>query len=437
MTNTKLFSAIEATANAAKYGAETIAFQESIKTAHGLLAELLASTMPTVAPIVVIEAQPVAMPLASTKVKVKREKTSKVFNGVVTIGLVKKIIDPKHPAPCAKMAWVKDAMATISDGDNWLSFPVPSVTDGVYDLSPALRALTANAALPTLGGALCPIVPDMESNFFAMPENFAWEKNQSIGFDLADFEYALHATSVEQTRFYLCGIYCAPNSCIYATDGHRLVFKSASVVVKGDASQDEINAAKKDLENKEYGYRHNGKPYDSVQSAHARLRELEPRGFIVPSKACKALIALGCDFVRVNDGSARIEAYTSGCKFTAKLIDGTYPDAERVIPKDKMQPVSIDFSACKSFLKNKSRVAVNSLGTVVDVWDSESVNVYHVVNPIDPITGKARDCIGFNGAYVAQMLAGNDSASCEFSSESWNTSPVVFNACCVLMPMRL
>lgn len=120
--------------------------------------------------------------------------------------------------------------------------------------------------------------------------------------------------SKEESRYYLNGI-CLRGGMAYATDGHRL---AAARFCDEDAIADAI----------------------------------------VPSKAVKLLLKLPpATSITVND---RVMIYRApGAKITLKLIDGTYPDVNRVIPdRTKAKPLQVNRLELRRVAR---RVAVMSL----------------------------------------------------------------------------
>ncbi|MBZ9973478.1 DNA polymerase III subunit beta [Mesorhizobium sp. BR-1-1-8] len=121
----------------------------------------------------------------------------------------------------------------------------------------------------------------------------------------AEFEADLHALfasvafamSQEATRHYLCGIYLQPDA-VTATDGHRLATRKVDAVGKF-------------------------KPV------------IVPR-YLVP------LLPAGKTTVRLSSGKIQIASDTS--VITSRLVEGTFPDYERVIPSgnDKIAVVDAD-----------------------------------------------------------------------------------------------
>ena len=135
------------------------------------------------------------------------------------------------------------------------------------------------------------------------------------------------AISTEETRYYLNGIYLhstkaneVPVLRAVATDGHRLA-KVELTAPEGAA----------------------GMP-----------------GVIVPRKTIlelRKLIEEGEDEVQVALGESKIRCAIGDAALTSKLIDGTFPDYDRVIPTGNDKILEI---ACKEFAEAVDRVATIS-----------------------------------------------------------------------------
>lgn len=176
------------------------------------------------------------------------------------------------------------------------------------------------------------------------------------------------AISTEETRYYLNGVYFrGGNSVAVATDGHRL-----------------------------------------AKHAGPELPDFE--GVIVPRKTV-GLIPKG--IVKVSVSQQKIRLQTDSLTLTSKLIDGTFPDYERVIPtaerNDKVVTVDRD-----AIMKAADRVATVSSerGRAVKFSIAPGSIALHVSNPN---SGSANDEveaeysgepleIGFNAQYVRDVF---------------------------------
>jgi DNA polymerase III subunit beta len=227
------------------------------------------------------------------------------------------------------------------------------------------------------------------------------------------------AISTEETRYYLNGIYLhatknneVPVLRSVATDGHRLA-RIEMVLPEGAA----------------------GMP-----------------GVIVPRKTVielRKLVEEGDDEVQVALGDTKIRCAIGEAALTSKLIDGTFPDYDRVIPtgNDKMLEVP-----CKEFAEAVDRVSTISTersravklaidkGTLTVSAASpengtalEEVEVRYQSSPLE---------IGFNSRYLlditeqiegeAALFAMSDAASPTVVRDSADASALY-----VLMPMRV
>jgi DNA polymerase-3 subunit beta len=227
------------------------------------------------------------------------------------------------------------------------------------------------------------------------------------------------AVSTEETRYYLNGIYLhdvaiepAPVLRAVATDGHRL-------------AQAQVECPQ--------GAR--GMP-----------------GVIIPRKTVLELTKLVEDAdagVEIALSSAKIRFTLGGVVLTSKLIDGTFPDYERVIPQHNDKTMEVD---TKLFSQAVDRVSTISSekGRAVKLNISRDKLVLSVNNPD---SGSAEEelavgyssepiDIGFNSRYlldIASQLKG-DSATFQFADSG---SPTVIRdttderALFVLMPMRV
>ena len=135
------------------------------------------------------------------------------------------------------------------------------------------------------------------------------------------------AISTEETRYYLNGIYLhatksneVPVVRAVATDGHRLA-RVEMTAPEGAA----------------------GMP-----------------GVIVPRKTVlelRKLVDEGDDEVQIGLGETKIRCAVGEAELTSKLIDGTFPDYDRVIPAGNDKVLEVD---CKSFAEAVDRVSTIS-----------------------------------------------------------------------------
>jgi DNA polymerase III subunit beta len=190
------------------------------------------------------------------------------------------------------------------------------------------------------------------------------------------------AISTEETRYYLNGIYLhaagAENSPVLravATDGHRLA--QTDLVLPSGAV---------------------GMP-----------------GVIVPRKTVtevQRLIEDNQAEVAVELSSAKIRISVSGVVLTSKLIDGTFPDYQRVIPSGNDKELVVDKKSFEAAVDRVSTVA-SERGRAVKLSLSSGKLTLSVTNPdsgsateeieveydSDPID------IGFNSRYLLDIAA--------------------------------
>ncbi|MAH84421.1 MAG: DNA polymerase III subunit beta [Rhodospirillaceae bacterium TMED8] len=227
------------------------------------------------------------------------------------------------------------------------------------------------------------------------------------------------AISTEETRYYLNGIYlhkAERNSTVFlravATDGHRL----ASVEVPLPPGAGKIP------------------------------------GIIVPRKAVielRKLIDESADDVQVSLSDSKIRFAFDNAILTSKLIDGTFPDYERVIPSGNDKTMQVE---CKTFSEAVDRVSAisNEKSKAVKLV---LMNGLLVLSASSPEHGTATEEvevsyqgekieIGFNSAYLLDITRQIEGEMARFSMAD-SSSPTVMreidddNALYVLMPMRV
>jgi DNA polymerase-3 subunit beta len=227
------------------------------------------------------------------------------------------------------------------------------------------------------------------------------------------------AISTEETRFYLNGIYLhaakenkAQSLRAVATDGHRL--------------------ARFDL--------------DLPDGAG------EMPGVIVPRKAVTELRRLLDDAegaIEISLSDTKMQFTTDGVELTTKLIDGTFPDYQRVIPAGNDKSLSLD---SKEFAHAVDRVSTIS----ADKTRAVKLNVAKdklTLSVINPDSGTATEDlgatysadpleIGFNARYLLDVTGQIEGKDVRFLLSDAGSPTIIEDSedertLYVLMPMRV
>ena len=230
---------------------------------------------------------------------------------------------------------------------------------------------------------------------------------------------ARFAMSQEETRYYLNGVYMhavpdapSPLLRIAATDGHRLA---------------------------------------RLETALPSGAEKMP-GVIVPRKAVAELGRLLDDageMVEISVSKAKIRFGLAKGRLTSKLIDGSFPDYERVIPKDNPLTLKIDNGDFAKAVDRVSTVSSDRTKSVKMALDDDRLRL--TVN--NPDAGSALEElsvdfdgdpteIGFNARYLMDIAQQIDSDTAVFRLSDPSSPAVILdpenqNALYVLMPLRV
>jgi DNA polymerase-3 subunit beta len=227
------------------------------------------------------------------------------------------------------------------------------------------------------------------------------------------------AISTEETRYYLNGIYLHAIGSgddgllrVVATDGHRLA--KIDVPLPSGAE---------------------GMP-----------------GIIVPRKTVAEITKLVSDIksgeVRMEISNSKIRITTGDVVFTSKLIDGSYPDYNRVIPSGNNKIMNI---ANSNFIRAVDRVSTLSAdkGRAVKLNIARDSLVLSVNNPDSGSAGEELIAeyddtpieIGFNARYVLDIASVIEGSNITFILDD-NSSPTIVkdsgneSVLYVIMPMR-
>jgi DNA polymerase-3 subunit beta len=253
--------------------------------------------------------------------------------------------------------------------------------------------------------------PDLAAGDF--PNSFSIAAGDLRGL----IEKTRFAISTEETRYYLNGIYfheVAAGNLLraVATDGHRL---AQAQILRPDGAQ--------------------GMP-----------------GVIVPRKTVLEVVKLfeGVDgMVDVSLSAAKIRFAAGDLVLTSKLIDGTFPDYERVIPRNNDKKLELD---TKSFSAAVDRVSTISMekGRAVKLQIGGNKVVLTVNNPDSGSAEEEVACaygadpidIGFNARYLMDVASQVKSDGLEFLLADAGSPTIIRDradeqALYVLMPMRV
>ncbi len=227
------------------------------------------------------------------------------------------------------------------------------------------------------------------------------------------------AISTEETRYYLNGIYLHATESsgkaalrAVATDGHRLA--QVELPLPSGAK---------------------GMP-----------------GVIVPRKTVLELAKLVEDAdgeVRIELSPSKIRVTTNRVVLTSKLIDGTFPDYERVIPQGNDKKMEVDNTAFAQAVDRVSTLSSDK-GRAVKLTITDGKLTLSVNNPdsgsateelaveygFDPLE------IGFNARYLLDISGQLESGTAEFQLADPGSPTMVrdgkdASALYVLMPMRV
>jgi DNA polymerase-3 subunit beta len=227
------------------------------------------------------------------------------------------------------------------------------------------------------------------------------------------------AISTEETRYYLNGIYLhvvtadgKPMLRAVATDGHRLA--------------------------------------QSQQEAPAGAEGMT--GVIIPRKAIgeiHKLVEQGDEEVAVELSDTKIRVTIGGVVLTSKLIDGTFPDYVRVIPRGNNKVLKVDrgdfaeavdrVSTISSERGRAVKLALSSGKMILSVNNPDSgsaVEELGVDYPADDME------IGFNSRYLLDVAGQLETDTAEFRFADSGSPTLILDdgagdALYVLMPMRV
>ena len=173
---------------------------------------------------------------------------------------------------------------------------------------------------------------------------------------------------------------------------------------------------------------------------------------VVPEKALRAIKALPLgdeDSVEINFGGGRMGVEANGAKVVSQLLNGTFPNWQRVVPPETTRTWSIEVDQLSEKVKRAMILARDSANRLRFKGDGDEV----VISGRSEERGEGKEAvpmvaengdieIAFNGKYVQDAIAviEGDGARVEMTE---NTRAAVFRPAdgdgyfCVIMPMQL
>jgi len=268
----------------------------------------------------------------------------------------------------------------------------------------AVRAGRSRFNLATLPAAEFPVVDDIKAGqSISVPQEILGRLFDKTHFSMAQ----------QDVRYYLNGLLLETGAGVLravATDGHRLALCQAEVDGKLDEQQ-----------------------------------------VIVPRKGVLELQRLmsGDGELNIELGSNHVRIHLDGIRFTSKLIDGRFPEYERVIPKESANELKADRGAFQGALQRTAilsnekyrgiRLVIRDSGVILQAHNpeqeeaEEELEVEYAGEDIE---------IGFNVNYLLDALGAVDGDEVTLSVQDSNSSclirqPGKDDCKFVVMPMRL
>ena len=251
-----------------------------------------------------------------------------------------------------------------------------------------IRSGKSRFTLATLPANEFPAIDKIKSaRSFSLPEKDLHSLIERTSFSMAQ----------QDVRYYLNGLMLEPVGGVLravATDGHRLAMCEFSADIK-DTSEQQV---------------------------------------IVPRKG------IGTNHIRIT---------TDNLRFTSKLIDGRFPDYQRVIPKHADKRLLVDRNVLRqaltrtSILSNEKyrgiRLEVSKNNIRIQAHNQEQEDA---VEEIDATYSEEEMTVGFNVTYLLDVLNSIDTDNVEICLSDANSSaminrPGAQDCRYVVMPMRL
>jgi len=264
------------------------------------------------------------------------------------------------------------------------------------DQKAQIKSGKSRFTLTTLPAADFPVVDEIKSDCqFAVSQAKLKESIERTQFSMAQ----------QDVRYYLNGLMLEIGSGLLrtvATDGHRLALCDTEV---------------------------------DIAVSHSRQ-------VIVPRKGIQELLRLldtSDELVQVEVGVNHIRLRTADVCFTSKLVDGRFPDYERVVPKNGDKRVVADRELFRQALSRASMLNLSKNNVKIQAHNPEQEEADEEFE-VDYQGGDLE--IGFNVTYLLDVLSSVRSDHVEITLSDSNSSclirqPGTEQFRYVVMPMRL
>ena len=269
-----------------------------------------------------------------------------------------------------------------------------------------VRSGKSRFTLSTLPASEFPVIDKIKSaRKFAMQQNDLHTLIERTAFAMAQ----------QDVRYYLNGLMLEPGGNVLravATDGHRLAMCQIAVDVGAGDEQQVIV------------------PRKGIQELHRLLDDSDS----------SLQLELGSNHIRIT---------TDDLRFTSKLIDGRFPDYQRVIPKNADKQLLVNRDLLRQALTRTSILSNEKYrGIRLDISENNIKIQAHnpeqeeAIEEIDATYSNENLVVGFNVTYVLDVLNVLNSDQVEIHLSDANSSalinqPGTEDCRYVVMPMRL
>lgn len=224
------------------------------------------------------------------------------------------------------------------------------------------------------------------------------------------------AISSDETRYYLNGLFLQSKAVddgfelrCAATDGHRLAVSKLKS--------------------------------DKLKSAF---------GVILPKKSVNEIkrIIDNSDNVKIAVSSSKIKIIADKTTFLSKLIDGDFPDYEKVLPKGNNQIATVNKKALFECVDRVATVASDKHRSVKMTVDADKITLQinagdgsYAHEEVDAKYSGDKIEIGFNSRYLLDVIGQVDKEELFIKFKDGNSPALIeaqdFNAVYVIMPVRI
>lgn len=216
--------------------------------------------------------------------------------------------------------------------------------------------------------------------------------------------------------------------------------KKVNPAIDSNSTKYELNGALLDI--KDYGFNFVATDTRRLALVEHKSQSIDTLSLIIPKKAINEISKLFIDSFEIYHNPTHLIIKSQEYTFYTKLINGKYPDYEKIIPKEFKYKITLPKDKCVEALQLVKSLANNIKITLTPnevLFDSLNEESGSIETQIEVQTGIENLTLGINSKYILDFLSQIESNEFIFCINEPNTPFVVVeeNFSTVIMPVIL